>query len=485
MRYLFFFVRSCFGNLYCFCIDPQIISTVGTFSFSCLKPSATNKTSLVIMNSGDLSDEDREAILELQSSDAESSTDDEFEIPIENRSSHQGSSSGNLSVWKSVANLINYMEGIGFLALPYAIKRGGITILVAFLILPVCAWYTGKLLIECLYDTDKKNRRVRSRSTFKELGEILLPKYGGYVFTGFVQLGLFFSSVSYLVLCGSLLSNSLPSVPLTMTAWICLAGVVVFPTTFLNSMKEIGWLSMISIVALISVVITVLWYGMAHMDKWNLESVLFWNGEGVSIALPILIFAYASLYILPTVEHSMREKHKFNLALALAYIINVFIKTGFSLFAFLAFGSSTDQAILNNLPEGPIRMCTSFLFTASCVLSYILTVYPIFVFIQTSEAYEQAFSKFPRTGLFLSRTIVVILTVLVAIIFPKFAFVLSFTGSIIESMSFFVAPCAVHLKLKFKQLKRYEVFLDVLFIVIGFTCAVFGGIYSGQALVAG
>ncbi|XP_068705957.1 vesicular inhibitory amino acid transporter-like isoform X2 [Montipora capricornis] len=437
-----------------------------------------------MMNSDDLSDEEREAILELQSSDADWSTDDELDFPIEDRTLHQ-SSTGDSSLWKSVANIINFIEGIGFLALPYAIKRGGIVVLVAFLILPVCSWYTGKLLIECLYDTDEKNRKVRSRSTFKELGEILLPKYGGHVITVFVQLDFFLSSVSYLVLCGSLMNESLPSVPLTMNAWICLAGVVVFPTTFLNSLKDIGWLSIISVVALISVVITVLWYGMSHMDKWNLESVLFWNGEGVSIALPILILAYDSQTILPTVEHSMREKHKFNLALALAYIINVFIKTGFSFLAFLVFGSSTSQVILNNLPEGPIRMCTSFLFTASCVLSYALFVYPIFVFIQTSEAYEQAFSKFPRIGLFLSRTVVVILTVLVAIIFPKFAFIVSFTGSIIDSMFFFVVPCAVHLRLKFKELKGYEVFLDVLFIVIGIFCAVFGIIFSSQALVTG
>ncbi|XP_068738828.1 vesicular inhibitory amino acid transporter-like [Montipora capricornis] len=184
------------------------------------------------MNSGDLSDEDREAILELQSSDAESSTDDEFEIPIENRSSHQGSSSGNSSLWKSVANLINYMEGIGFLALPYAIKRGGITILVAFLILPVCAWYTGKLLIECLYDTDKRT---------EELGQDPLSKNWEKCFY------LNMEAMSSQVLCNwvffflCFISSSMrityepqsPVIPLTMTAWICLAGVVVFQQLFL------------------------------------------------------------------------------------------------------------------------------------------------------------------------------------------------------------------------------------------------------------
>ena len=220
------------------------------------------------MDPHNISDEERQAIFELQSSDAESSTDEEQEVPIEDRNS-----TGNSSIWTAVSNILNFVEGIGFLALPYAIKLGGITLIVAFLILPICSWYTGKLLVECLYDGDEKNKRVRARSTLKELGEIILPKYGGYVVTFFETSALFLGSVSYLVVCGSLMSHTIPTIP--MAAWICIAGVIVFPTTFLKSMTEIGWLSIISVAALISVVVTVLWYGLDHMIKWDVQSVLF------------------------------------------------------------------------------------------------------------------------------------------------------------------------------------------------------------------
>ena len=429
------------------------------------------------MDPHNISDEERQAILELQSSDAESSTEEEQDVPIEDRDS-----TGNSSLWKAVSNILSFVEGIGFLALPYAIKRGGIAIMVAFLILPICSWYTGKLLVECLYDGDEKKKRVRTRSTFKELAEILLPKYGGYVVTFFEQLCLFLGTVSYLVLCGSLMSHTIPSVP--MTAWICIAGVIVFPTMFLKSMTDIGWLSIISVAALISVVVTVLWYGLGHMNKWDVQSVLFWNSEGISIALPILVLAYNSQLILPTVELSMREKHKFNLALALAYIINAIIKTVFSFLAFLSFGSNTDQVILNNLPEGTIRTCSNLLFVLSCLFSYALAVFPILVFIQTTEIYEHAFSKFPKIGSFVIRAIVVVLSVLVAIIFPKFAFLVSFTGSVSDSTFFFILPCAVHLKLKFKQLKICQVCLDVLLIATGIASAIFGIVFSGKGLVA-
>ncbi|XP_067045804.1 vesicular inhibitory amino acid transporter-like [Acropora muricata] len=428
------------------------------------------------MDPHNISDEERQVILE-QSSDAESSTDEEQEVPMEERNS-----TGNSSLFKAVSNILSFVEGVGFLALPYAIKLGGITIIVAFLVLPICSWYTGKLLVECLYDGDEKNKRVRTRSTFKELGEIILPKYGGYVLTVLAQMDFFLSSVSYLVLCGSLMSHTIPSIP--MAAWICIAGVLVFPTTFLKSMTEIGWLSIISVVALISVVVTVLWYGLGHMNKWDIKSVLFWNSEGISIALPILVLAYNSQLILPSVESSMREKHRFNLALALAYTINVIIKIVFSFLSFLSFGFNTDQVILNNLPEGTIRTCSNLFFVSSCVFSYALFVYPMLIFIQTTETYEHAFSKFPRIGSFVIRASVVLLSVLVAIIFPKFAYLVSFAGSLIDAMFFFILPCAVHLKLKFKQLKIYQVCLDVFLIATGIACGIFGIIFSVKALVS-
>ena len=234
-----------------------------------------------------------------------------------------------LDIEREASLELNFIEGLGFLALPFALKTGGIVVMVAFFIIPICLWYTGKLLIECFYDKDEKERRVRARSTFKELGEVLSHRYGGYIVTVFVQLDLYLAPVSYLILCGSLMSHALPSVPLTVIAWTCIAGVAVFPTTFLKSLSDIAWLSVVSVIALISVLISVLWYGAKHMAEWDLDTILFWDSEGVSIGLSILIYGYGALPILPSVEESMREKHKFTLALALAYALTMVIKVVF------------------------------------------------------------------------------------------------------------------------------------------------------------
>ena len=435
------------------------------------------------MGESETSGDETKATLELQSSHAESSSGDD-DTSLADRSSPRFSA-GSVSVWKSVFNIVNFIEGIGFLALPYAIKEGGIVIIVAFFIIPVCLWYTGKVFIECFYDTDKKQRRVRARSTYRELGEILFPKYGGYFVTAFLALNLFLISVSYLVICGSLMSHALPSVPLTVIAWTCIAGVAVFPTTFLKSLSDIAWLSVVSVIALISVLISVLWYGAKHMDEWDLDTILFWDSEGVSIGLPILIYGYGALPILPSVEKSMREKHRFTLALALAYVVNMLMKIVFSVFAFLSFGFDTNQVILNNLPEGSFRMSISFVFVSSCVFSYALPLHQVFDLIETSKVFQNTFSKMLIFGSFLLRVIVVLSTVLAAILFPNFALVVSFAGSIIGSFYTYIFPCAVHLKMKFQQLKPYEVFVNLLLIVIGTVVLIFGVIFSGKALLMG
>ena len=432
----------------------------------------------------DLLDIEREASEELllQSSDAESSTDD---VTSSTRTSSHKFSPDSSSVWKSVVNIVNFIEGLGFLALPFALKEGGIVVMVGFFIIPICLWYTGKVLIECFYDTDEKQRRVRARSTFKELGEVLSLRCGGYVVTAFVQLDLYLAPVSYLILCGSLMSHALPSVPLSVIAWTCIAGVAVFPTTFLKSLSDIAWLSVVSVVALISVLISVFWYGAKHMNEWDLDTILFWDSEGVSIGLSILMYGYGALPILPSVEESMREKHRFTLALALAYAITMVIKIVFSVFAFLSFGSDTNQVILNNLPEGPLRMSISFIFVIFCVLSYVLPLYPVFDFLQTFTAIEIVSARMPILGPLLIRIIVVLSTILIAILVPKFALVVSFAGSVFASFFTFIFPCAVHLKLKFRKLKRYEVCLDILLIFIGTVAFIFGVIYSGRALIMG
>ena len=49
-------------------------------------------------------------------------------------------SPGDSSMWRTAANLVNYIEGIGVLAVPYVLREGGRVALLAFIIISIMLW---------------------------------------------------------------------------------------------------------------------------------------------------------------------------------------------------------------------------------------------------------------------------------------------------------------------------------------------------------
>ena len=211
---------------------------------------------------------DEETVLELQSSDAESSSDDESvssenDIKTESAASPEGTS----STWKATMNLINFIEGVALLALPYSIKKGGITAVILLFLLPINYWYAGKLLADSLYNSDEKKGKIRVRSTWKEIGDAIYPKYAGKIVAGTLTCGFVFVAVNYLILCGSLTFHALPTVPLSQTSWTCFAALLILPTMFLKSYSQIAWLSTICIVAIGLTTALTVWYGLENIRE--------------------------------------------------------------------------------------------------------------------------------------------------------------------------------------------------------------------------
>ena len=72
------------------------------------------------------------------------------------------------------------IEGTGLLALPYVIAQSGLVAIAAMAVVPFIAFYTGAILIDCLYEENDAGERVRVRSNYKQLGEVLLPSFWRY-----------------------------------------------------------------------------------------------------------------------------------------------------------------------------------------------------------------------------------------------------------------------------------------------------------------
>ena len=428
---------------------------------------------------------DEETVLELQSSDAESSSDDES-VSSENciETENAASPGATSSTWKATMNLLNYIEGVGLLALPYSIKKGGITAVISLFLLPIITWYAGKVLAESLYDSDEKKGKIRARSTWKEIGDAIYPKYAGKIVAWTQDIGFVFVAVSYLILCGSLTSHALPTVPLSQTSWTCFAALLILPTMFLKSYSQIAWLSTISIVAIGLTTALTVWYGVENIGNWDPGTLLFWDFEGVFISLGIALASYGVAKIIPSVEKSMKNKSDFGKALASAFAVSVVIKVIIAVFGFLTFGSKTDEAIVNNFPVGPLNITASISLVISSLLSIILCLRPVCESLDESTFFSEITSDISNTICnIIIRVSLVVITLAIAIFLPHFALIAALLGSFQTVFAGFWFPLLVHLKVKYHELSRLQICADVILLVLSSAFSVLGNYFSIKALV--
>lgn len=72
------------------------------------------------------------------------------------------------------------------------------------------------------------------------------------------------------------------------------------------------------------------------------------------------------------------------------------------------------------------------------------------------------------------RVTVVVLTVVAATLVPNISIIVSFIGSTVNSLVGYIFPFVLHFKLKSKQLKIYQVFLDSVLVFFGALVTILG-----------
>ena len=76
-------------------------------------------------------------------------------------------------------NLSSLIQGTTILGIPYAVRLGGWAAVVTVLFIGFLTCHTGKLLIDCMYETSKKSGiRRRMRTSYPEVAEAALGKKG-------------------------------------------------------------------------------------------------------------------------------------------------------------------------------------------------------------------------------------------------------------------------------------------------------------------
>ena len=386
-------------------------------------------------------------------------------------------------LWKAVVNLMSDIEGTGLLALPYVIAQSGLVAIGAMAAVPFIAFYTGTILIDCLYDKNDTGERVRVRSNYKQLGEACSPRFGGTIVSAIQLVDLLLLASLYLVLCASLSTGIFPDLPLSDKVWMLIAAALGLPTLFVKNLSQVAWMSLLSVIALMIAVVSVLAYGIAHESSWTPKEILVWNIDEVPVSLAIIIFSYLCHPVLPGVEASMENKSKYRTMLALSYFFVAIVKVVFSVCAFLSFSSHIQDVIVNSLPVGVIRSLVNAFLLLNVFFSYPFRVITIIQTIEESVSPDSFSCKIPDLVWFIGiRVSTNFLTLLPAILIPHFALFMAFISSLTGSAIAFILPVIFHLVIKQHELKLYHYIFDISVLIFGFLAAALGLVYSGKSL---
>ncbi|XP_030763400.1 vesicular inhibitory amino acid transporter [Sitophilus oryzae] len=407
----------------------------------------------------------------------------------------EGKSDVKINEYQAAWNVTNAIQGMFIVSLPFAVLRGGYWAIAAMIGVAYICCYTGKILVDCLYEFDvQTGRQVRVRDSYVSIAkECFGKKYGGKVVSIAQIIELLMTCILYVVVCGDLMIGSFPDGDMDTRSWMMLIGIFLLPLGFLKSLKSVSVLSFWCTMSHILINVIILGYCLLYIGEWGWGTVKWGlDLENFPISLGVIVFSYTSQIFLPTLEGNMEDPSKFEWMLDWSHVWAAVFKAVFGYVCFLTFENDTQQVITNNLHSPGFKGLVNICLVVKAMLSYPLPYYAACELLERSFFRGKPKTPFPTIwdqngdlkvwGL-AWRLAVIIFTILMAYFIPHFQILMGFIGSFTGTMLSFIWPCYFHLKLKSKTLERKTVIFNYFIIYLGFIFAIIGIFDSGKALI--
>ncbi|XP_022785935.1 vesicular inhibitory amino acid transporter-like [Stylophora pistillata] len=181
----------------------------------------------------------------------------------------------NASAWLAGWNVTNLIQGTGILGVPYAVLMGGWAAVAIIVVVAAVCCYTGKLLVDCLYEDSKRTgQRKRVRINYPEVGEAAWPGWGNKIVSVVQVCEMFGGVIMYIVLLATVFSDILNELtPLDIYQWAVVCAYVALPGIFITRVSVIAWISMISVFALLSSIATIIIYCITEYRDMSFSNI--------------------------------------------------------------------------------------------------------------------------------------------------------------------------------------------------------------------
>ncbi|VDM49943.1 unnamed protein product, partial [Toxocara canis] len=381
-------------------------------------------------------------------------------------------------------NVTNAIQGMFIVGLPVAVKIGGWWTIGALIGVAYMCYWTGVLLIECLYEDGTK-----VRFSYREVADTFHPGMGRFVLCA--QLTELLSTcIIYIVIAGDLLQSCIPSID--KPAWMMLVATALLSCAFLDSIRIVSNLSLANAVSHLIVNAILVLYCLSQISDWVWSEVpMSLDIRTMPTMIGVVVFGYTSHIFLPSLEASMQDPREFKWMLKWSHIIAAVFKSVFGLLGFLTFGELTQNEISNSLPNQMFKVVVNLVLVVKALLSYPL---PYFAAVQLLKdnlflgVKKTLFSSCYGVGntlrewaLFL-RILLLLFTLTVAMSVPYLIELMGLIGNITGTMLSFIWPALFHLRIKAQYGTQKDRRFDYFIIGVGICVMTVGVYYSAIEL---
>lgn len=385
-------------------------------------------------------------------------------------------------------------QGMFIVTFPYCVLEGGYWAILAMIGVAWICYYTGNILVECLYETDDMGMRVRVRDSYVRIAEDVWGRsIGGRIVHTALLIELLMTCILYVLLCGDLMVGLMPNSDMNLASWIMLSTFLLVPCAFLRSLRAVSWFSFWCTVAHMFINAIIIIYCLTKASDWKFADVqIRIDISTLPISVGIVVFSYTSQIFLPSLEGSLHDRRLFSPMLKWTHIAAAVFKALFSYIGFVTWGFSTKEVITNNLSNDALKSVVNLFLVAKALLSYPLPYFAAVQLLETALFKGRPLTVFPpcydsnanmTVWALTLRIGLVVLTMLFAIYIPHFNVLMGLIGAFTGNMLSLVWPCWFHLKLRKGTLGLWQKTRNYGIIIFGLVCSVLGIYDSAHGLV--
>jgi len=345
--------------------------------------------------------------------------------------------------------------------------------------------YTGKAIAYCM-------EALPNISSYPEIGQAAFGDRGRFVISFvlytelFCTLSLFFilegTNLDNLIYPGEQLHSSHPEVTMQhVNMFMAITALVVLPTSWFRDLSVLSYVSVLGLFASLFLLGVVVSDGIVS-DLITFEDFrdtdFFKSWANIPLCFGLISFGFAGHAVFPNIYASMKKPQQYNVMLDTTY---TFVMLAYGLMAvvgYIQYGDDTEQQVTLNLPDGTIARIATALIVVNPITKFSLTLNPIALGIEELVVIERKYLRVLfRVAV---RSFLVGSSLVVAMVVPYFALVVSFIGAFMSMAVSAVFPSMCYMKLFQGRLRWYETVWNIIIIVVGIFCAISGTYVAGK-----